>query len=63
MTQNRMEEALKYFEKQLELSRNENEIIQAASYVEAVNVQLKLLERYPLIKERMEQQIALQTGA
>ncbi|KAK7207180.1 hypothetical protein BZA70DRAFT_270670 [Myxozyma melibiosi] len=56
MTQNRMEEALGYFEKQLELSRTENEIMQAASYVEAVNVQIKLLDRYPLIKERLQQQ-------
>ncbi|KAK9462986.1 mitochondrial import receptor subunit tom70 [Lipomyces oligophaga] len=53
LTQNRVEEAIKYYEKQLDLARTESEILQAASYLEALVAQMKLLERYPAVRERM----------
>ncbi|KAK9451298.1 mitochondrial precursor protein [Limtongia smithiae] len=53
MSQHKMEEALTYFRKQLALARSDAEIMQASSYIEAVEVQLRLIERYPQIKDQM----------
>ncbi|KAK9456509.1 hypothetical protein V1511DRAFT_486330 [Dipodascopsis uninucleata] len=53
LSQNKMDEALVYFEKQLDLARTEQEIMQAATFIEAAKTQIKLLERYPKLKERL----------
>ncbi|KAK9240432.1 mitochondrial precursor protein [Lipomyces kononenkoae] len=53
LSQNRMDDALVYFEKQLELARTETEITQAATYIEAAKTQAKLIEHYPQLKARL----------
>ncbi|KAK9464549.1 mitochondrial precursor protein [Lipomyces arxii] len=53
LAQNKMDEALKYFEKQLELARTETEIVQAATFIEAAKTQSRLMEKYPQLKARM----------
>ncbi|KAJ8100315.1 mitochondrial precursor protein [Lipomyces tetrasporus] len=53
LSQNRMDDALVYFEKQLELARTETEITQAATYIEAAKTQAKLIENYPQLKARL----------
>ncbi|KAK9366042.1 mitochondrial precursor proteins import receptor [Lipomyces kononenkoae] len=53
LSQNRMDDALVYFEKQLELARTETEITQAATYIEAAKTQAKLIDNYPQLKARL----------
>lgn len=47
LQQSKVTEALKYFERAAELSRTENEVINALSYAEATRTQLAIQERYP----------------
>ncbi|KAF1811867.1 TPR-like protein [Eremomyces bilateralis CBS 781.70] len=47
LQQSKVTEALKYFERAAELSRTENEVINALSYAEATRTQLTIQQRYP----------------
>lgn len=53
--QGKVTDALKYFERAAELSRSEGEIVNALAYAEATRTQLEVQQRYPHLKERLQQ--------
>lgn len=53
LQQNKVTEALKYFERAAELARTEGEIVNALSYAEATRTQVKVTEKYPKLAERL----------
>ena len=55
LQQGKVDTALKYFERAAELSRTEGEIVNALSYAEATRTQLEVQQRYPQLKEKLQQ--------
>lgn len=53
LQQNKVTEALKYFERAAELARTEGEIVNALSYAEATRTQVKVTEKYPQLAEKL----------
>ncbi|KAK9472781.1 uncharacterized protein V1510DRAFT_416890 [Dipodascopsis tothii] len=53
LQQGRVKEAVYYFDKQIDMARTEQELIQALCYAEAVRTQLKLQEKYPQFAEKL----------
>ncbi|GAO14715.1 uncharacterized protein UV8b_04595 [Ustilaginoidea virens] len=53
LQQNKVVEALKYFEKAAELARTEGEIVNALSYAEATRTQLEVTQRYPKLATKL----------
>jgi mitochondrial import receptor subunit TOM70 len=53
LQQNKVTEALTYFERAAELSRTEGEIVNALSYAEATRTQLEVQEKYPQLASRL----------
>ncbi|RFU74057.1 mitochondrial outer membrane 72k [Trichoderma arundinaceum] len=53
LQQNKVTEALKYFERAAELARTEGEIVNALSYAEATRTQVKVTEKYPKLAEKL----------
>ena len=54
LQQNRVTDALEYFEKAAALSRTEGEIVNALSYAEATRTQLEVQEKYPNLASRLQ---------
>ncbi|KAI9655245.1 MAG: TOM (translocase of outer membrane) complex component [Alyxoria varia] len=54
LQQGKITEALKYFEQAAELSRTENEVVNALSYAEATRAQLEVQEKYPQLASRLQ---------
>ncbi|GAB0138194.1 TOM (translocase of outer membrane) complex component [Epichloe bromicola] len=53
LQQNKVTEALKYFERAAELARTEGEIVNALSYAEATRTQLRVTEKYPELAAKL----------
>ena len=54
LQQGKVIDALKYFERAAELSRTEQEIVNALSYAEATRTQLEVSEKYPQLAQRLQ---------
>lgn len=54
LQQGKPEEALKYFEKSIDLARTEAELINAISYVEATRTQIKLISERAELQDRLK---------
>ena len=54
LQQGKVIEALKYFERAAELSRTEQEVVNALSYAEATRTQLEVSEKYPQLQARLQ---------
>lgn len=54
LQQGKVIDALKYFEQHAELSRTEQEIVNALSYAEATRTQLEVSEKYPQLQSRLQ---------
>ena len=52
LQENKVPQALEYFERAAELGRTEGEIVNAISYAEATRTQLEVQERYPKLAAR-----------
>ncbi|KAG6301044.1 TOM (translocase of outer membrane) complex component [Claviceps aff. purpurea] len=53
LQQNKVTEALKYFERAAELARTEAEIVNALSYAEATRTQVQVAEKYPKLATKL----------
>ncbi|PNY26370.1 Mitochondrial import receptor subunit tom70 [Tolypocladium capitatum] len=53
LQQNKVTEALKYFERAAELARTEGEIVNALSYAEATRTQVQVTEKYPKLAAKL----------
>ncbi|CEJ81896.1 Putative Mitochondrial import receptor subunit tom-70 [[Torrubiella] hemipterigena] len=53
LQQNKVPEALKYFERAAELARTEGEIVNALSYAEATRTQVQVTEKYPKLAAKL----------
>ncbi|KAG5961550.1 TOM (translocase of outer membrane) complex component [Claviceps humidiphila] len=53
LQQNKVTEALKYFERAAELARTEAEIVNALSYAEATRTQVQVAEKYPKLASKL----------
>ncbi|KAG5982759.1 TOM (translocase of outer membrane) complex component [Claviceps digitariae] len=53
LQQNKVTEALKYFERAAELARTEGEIVNALSYAEATRTQVQVAEKYPQLAAKL----------
>ncbi|KAG5986624.1 TOM (translocase of outer membrane) complex component [Claviceps lovelessii] len=53
LQQNKVTEALKYFERAAELARTEGEIVNALSYAEATRTQVQVAEKYPKLAAKL----------
>ncbi len=54
LQQGKVTDALTYFERAAELSRTEQEIVNALSYAEATRTQLEVSEKYPQLSQRLQ---------
>jgi len=54
LQQGKVTEALTYFERAAELSRTEGEIVNALSYAEATRTQLEVQEKYPQLRNHLQ---------
>ena len=54
LQQNRVTDALKYFERAAELSRTRPEVVEALSYAEATRTQLEVQQKYPQLASRVQ---------
>lgn len=62
LQQQKVKEALEYFERAAELSRTEGEIVNALSYAEATRAQLQVQEKYPKLAERLQESARASAG-